>query len=136
MSDVSNEFIDQLNMPKVPQVDNDVLLQYMEQQAREQLKSSLVSVITDHLMKEHNKESLVSSLKDSLMEQAVGNQDNSLIKEFKDIEIQDVDDVTVNFRKLVPGRQPDMPSFSLAESRINQSNESRVHSLSFRADQF
>lgn len=99
MSDVSNEFIEQLGHARVPKVDKDVLLQYMEQQAREQLKSSLVSVITDHLMKEHNQESIKSSLKDSIMEHAAANQDNSMIREFKDIEVQDVDDVSLNFRK-------------------------------------
>ena len=38
-------------------------------------------------MKEHNKESIVSSLKDSIMEHAAGSRDNSMIREFKDVEI-------------------------------------------------
>ena len=119
MSDVSNEFIEQLNHARAPKVDKDVLLQYMEQQAREQLKSSLVSVITDHLMKEHNQESIKSSLKDSIMEQAAANQDTSMIREFKDIEVQDVDDVSLNFRKSL-AQQPEKLGFSFAESQISK----------------
>ena len=71
----------------------------MEQQARDQLKNSLVSVITDHLNKEHNKDSIALSLRDSIMEHvAVNKESDSLNKEFRDVEVQDVDEISTKFR--------------------------------------
>lgn len=65
------------------------------------------------------------------MEHAAGSRDNSMIREFKDVEIQDVDDVSMNFRKGL-AMQPEQLGFSFAESLIQKNKDLSM----MRADSF